>query len=586
MARPLLIDGKLPMQIFTNRGYRYAVTRTSVRKENGTYNHPQKIWGTIDDSLTFTPNERYNALSQKEKDMILIPAGWTVAKDETAVPTSKVRPSYTWDGSSLLYGHTWFLEMLAHKSGLRDDLEHVFEDRAKTDEVLSLAYFDLLESASYSHMESNQQICWYPSVKQLAPCDITRLTKSICEDNKQTLFRCRKARVTGQNWLGVDSTSFTYLGKSLADARRGKNKEHDQADQINMLVVYDLDDGQPVYYRKMPGNIPDTRTMRVTLREMENCGFANMGLVLDRGYVSQEVMEMLVKAHCKFVMMAKLSDVQIKNAIKRLKNGEMTCHANWIGKHLIYGKHVDYKFDVTVKGEKKAVDTMKLCLFFDPEWQGEKRKKLEAHIDELEHQLENAKIDGQTLDQTSENTFREYFKLELTATRKIKSYTLDEAKIEDEITMTGYFAVLTNCMSPSRHELSEILDIYDMRPEQEKAFMFIKSEQEGRRFRTSTEASTDGRIFIQFVALILNCLIYRTYMSSDTLQKLFPSRRHMLDELRSIRLIRHPKRAKIITEIVGKQVDIFREFKLPVPLHLLPAAQRKAYAAVLAEENV
>ena len=152
--------------------------------------------------------------------------------------------------------------------------------------------------------------------------------------------------------------------------------------------------------------------------------------------------------------------------------------------------------------------------------------------------------------------------------------------------MTGYFAVLTNCMSPSRHELSEILDIYDMRPEQEKAFMFIKSEQEGRRFRTSTEASTDGRIFIQFVALILNCLIYRTYMSSDTLQKLFPSRRHMLDELRSIRLIRHPKRAKIITEIVGKQVDIFREFKLPVPLHLLPAAQRKAYAAVLAEENV
>lgn len=53
MARPLLVDGKLPMQIFTNHGYRYAVTRTSVRKPDGTYNHPQRIWGTVDDSLTF-----------------------------------------------------------------------------------------------------------------------------------------------------------------------------------------------------------------------------------------------------------------------------------------------------------------------------------------------------------------------------------------------------------------------------------------------------------------------------------------------------------------------------------------------------
>ena len=45
MARPLLIDGKFPMRIFTNNGYRYAVTRTSVRKADGRYNHPQKLWG-------------------------------------------------------------------------------------------------------------------------------------------------------------------------------------------------------------------------------------------------------------------------------------------------------------------------------------------------------------------------------------------------------------------------------------------------------------------------------------------------------------------------------------------------------------
>lgn len=580
MARPLLVDGKLPMQIFTNHGYRYAVTRTSVRKADGTYNHPQRIWGTVDDSLTFTPNERYLALPQEEKDGIMIPVAWHIASRQPAAVRG--RPSYSGACSSLLYGHTWFLEMLASQCGLRDDLEHVFEDAARADQILSLAYYSLVESASYSHMENSQRISWYPSGKALAPCDITRLTQAISEDDKQAMFRCRKARATGKRWLGIDSTSFTCLGKSLADAKRGKNKEHDLDDQINMLVVYDLDGGQPVYYRKMPGNIPDTRTMRVTLQELQACGFSNLCFVFDRGCVSEEVLEMLVKNHCKFVMMAKVADSQIRRAIKSLKQDEMASHCNWIDKHGTYGKVFDYKFDVTVKGERTPVDTMKFCLFFDPEWQGEKKKCLDAKVSEMERQLENIKADGQKLDEADIAAFGEYFELKLTAGKKLKSYELEEDRLSKEITLTGFFAVITNCMSPSRHDLSEILDIYGLRPEQEKAFMFVKSEQEGRRFRTSTETSTDGRIFIQFIALILNCIIYRKYTSSETLQKLFPSRKHMLDELRSIRLIRHPKRAKMITEIVGRQIDVFKEFKMPVPLHLLPAAQRKAYAEMLA----
>ena len=143
---------------------------------------------------------------------------------------------------------------------------------------------------------------------------------------------------------------------------------------------------------------------------------------------------------------------------------------------------------------------------------------------------------------------------------------------------TGYFAVLTNCLSPSRHDLAEILDIYGMRDEQEKSFMFIKSEQEGRRLRTPKEESANGRLFIQFIALILNCIIYRTFSASKTLQKLFPTRQHMIDELRAIRLICHPLKAKIITEIVGRQVDVFKEFHLPVHIKLLPKERRKEFA--------
>ena len=84
MARPLLIDGKLPMRIFVDNGYRYAVTRTSVRKPDGKYNHPQRIWGTVDDELNFVPNARYLALSEAERNGMLMPPEWKLKAEDPA----------------------------------------------------------------------------------------------------------------------------------------------------------------------------------------------------------------------------------------------------------------------------------------------------------------------------------------------------------------------------------------------------------------------------------------------------------------------------------------------------------------------
>lgn len=179
--------------------------------------------------------------------------------------------------------------MLADRSGLRDDLVHVFEDKDMADNVLTMAFFSLLGSSSFSHLASEQRTTWFPADSPIESWDASRLTASITEDAKQALFRCRKARTDATSWLGIDSTSFTHYGKGLADSKRGKNKEHDHADQVNVLVLYDITDGSPVYYRQMPGNMPDTRSMRVTLDEFMANGFGNVNLVRDRGYVSEEV---------------------------------------------------------------------------------------------------------------------------------------------------------------------------------------------------------------------------------------------------------------------------------------------------------
>ena len=194
MARPLLIDGKLPMRIFVDNGYRYAVTRTSVRKPDGKYNHPQRIWGTVDDELNFVPNARYLALSEAERNGMLMPPEWKLRAEAPAPSPSRGRPSSSGESSSLLYGHTWFLDMLADSSGLRDDLVHVFESRETADRILTMAYYSLVAGSSYSHLAGEQRIAWFPSAEPLEAWDTTRITASVTENDRQALFRCRRAR--------------------------------------------------------------------------------------------------------------------------------------------------------------------------------------------------------------------------------------------------------------------------------------------------------------------------------------------------------------------------------------------------------
>ena len=77
---------------------------------------------------------------------MLMPAEWKLAPTEPAkasLSPKRGRPSYSGESVSLLYGHTWFLDMLSDVSGLRDDLVHVFEDSEQTDKVLSMAYYSM-----------------------------------------------------------------------------------------------------------------------------------------------------------------------------------------------------------------------------------------------------------------------------------------------------------------------------------------------------------------------------------------------------------------------------------------------------------
>ncbi len=580
MARPRRADGKTKILLFVTGGYRYAISQGSVRDpETGKYSHPKITYGTVTDDLRFLPNKRFLEMSTEERKRLAFPPGWNLDSiDSAPLPPveNRGRPSYTGESRSLLYGAPLFLEKVADACGLRKDLTTIFGKRGIVDDLLSLAYFELIHRDCYNHLEPMQKVEWYPTKNILSPSRITRLTQSLTEQNKQDLFACRQARVVEDSWIAIDSTSFTVYGTRLADSHYGKNKEHDPQPQVNMLVLYDVTTGQPVYYRVLPGNITDARTLATTLKELDLKGFKLIQFLLDRGYISFETLELLVKRKLGFIMISKTGDKKIKATIEAIDIEGFCVTENYIGKHQLYGMDCEYPFEVHVNGKLKKTTPLRLCLFFDPEMQGAKKKEIAGFMYRNSESLKSHIEDRIPLSDEATEEFSKHFSLMVDEdTHMLLSFEEKGEVVKQQYVQSGFFACLCNNMDKDKYSLTHILDRYRMRDQQEKTFMFIKSTQNGRRLRTSTELSTNGRVFIQFIALILNSYIHHIYSNSPTLEKMFPTRVHMYEELMSIRRIEHPKKAKIITEFVGKQIDIFDCFGFEIPKGCRPKSRPK-----------
>jgi transposase len=68
----------------------------------------------------------------------------------------------------------------------------------------------------------------------------------------------------------------------------GKDKEHDQLPQLNLVLVFGEKSNLPFYYRKLPGNITDVQTVKNLIREMQLLGYDKVKLVMDRGFCSPD----------------------------------------------------------------------------------------------------------------------------------------------------------------------------------------------------------------------------------------------------------------------------------------------------------
>ena len=568
MARPIDENAQFKVKPHVTKGYTYASTQPPyIDPETGKKKYRYVHWGTINDDQVFIPGSRFYLATPEERSRLIFPEEWDMGEAEKLTGLRKPgRPAYDGKEQNRMYGDIWLLEQIAIKTGIRQDLEDVFNgNKELVDDIFTLAVFPYITTYNYSRVARWQDIAAAPSGRELTPCEITRLTQAITEQHRMDLLRLRAARLQKEELCAVDSTSRSAYGGSLADICWGKNKEGLPLQQTTEVVVYTLSIHMPVYYRTFPGNMPDVRSYDTILTDLEHAGFKDLILVTDRGYESLRNLEKYILRGQQAVMCVKTGRSDVVKAIQGFEDyGARPDGMEVDPDAKIYHKQFEISYDVKSTGKSvKKADRLKLNLYFDPVRRGLEIMELDITLSYQKVSLEGLLASNGTFaDAATVKRDYTYYVVEYdSATMAIKSFELNEKKVNKARMLSGFFAIMTHGVDFSA---METFRTYSLRDEQEKYFQQMKSQMMADRQRNWSEEGKTGRLFILFVSMILSSWV-RHIWKSTRLYDLLSSSYAILDEMRPIRLIEHTNRTKFITPFVGKQVDICEEFGFKIP---------------------
>ena len=452
--------------------------------------------------------------------------------------------------SRLFFGATYLLDQIGEVTGLTADLKACFPNTYK--QIQSIAYYLVLEDQNpLFRFKKWAAIHRHPYGKDIPSQRSTEIFQSVTEEAKMHFFRLQGKRRAEKEYWAYDSTSISSRSETLRQVKYGKNKDDDHLPQINLALVFGEESRLPFYYRKLAGNIPDVKTIQELLRELDVLGYEKIKLVMDRGYYSADNINALFKKHLKFLCGTSSALSFVKEFIREI--GSKKDHYEYYNSNLelyVFSKTIawDYEQERPYKGDViKEERRMYLHLYFNPDKLADDGKTFNRKLDALKNEL----LSGRRVPE-HEKDYRKYFEIKETPKRGI-SLTVKQDAVDAAHERYGFFVLISNEV---KDPVTSLI-LYRMRNVVEKAFWNVKERLNLKRTMTSSESSLEGKLFVEFVALI-----YLSYIQKKMEDKgLFATYtlHELLDELDVIECFMEPGKSPIQGEVLKKQELIYRD---------------------------
>ena len=355
-------------------------------------------------------------------------------------------------------------------------------------------------------------------------------------------------------YISYDSTNKKCQAGEIDFVENGYFKDEIKAPVINYSIAYDTNNAVPLFYEDYPGSIVDIAQLQTMLEKANGYGYRHAGFILDRGYFSKENIHYMDKCGYDFVIMMKGMKDMVRELVLQVKGTfeeDRSCSIR------------DYKVSgTTVKKQLFPSDKNKryFHIYYNSRKKSSERESFEARIDKLGECLR--KYEG-TSNRPPEG-FRKYFDLIYYHEGKEDEKFMYARELTDvineEIKLCGYFVIITS----EEMTAAEALDLYKSRDASEKLFRGDKSYLGNRSFRTHTNESTQAKIFVEFVALILRNRFYTCIRK----QRVHSDKKYnymnvpaAIRELEKIEMVRQPDREyRLAYAVTATQKEILKAF--------------------------
>ena len=291
-------------------------------------------------------------------------------------------------------------------------------------------------------------------------------------------------------YVGYDSTNFNTNAYGIELADYGHPKVDEGLPQYNLAYAVNQKDSTPLFYELYDGSVIDNTELEIMLEEAKEFGHEKLGVLMDRGYISEKNIKALRTKGYEYILMMKQNQRICQEIIEEYGAAVQSLEGYYIGEHGVYGTTV-------VKKQLYGQET-NIHVYYDDIRASEEKVALMSRYETWEKEIEK-KVAKRIATEGEMKKYKKVFKLKYDQNGYLVAYQRNSRYIKEEIRNLGFFFIITS----EEMSTSKALDIYRGRDNIEKMFRSLKSGIDFNKARVHTTESLKSKVFVTFIAMIV-----------------------------------------------------------------------------------
>ena len=468
----------------------------------------------------------------------------------TFIPSKRLNPQQaavrdpTVTASAQIIGPLAVLNEFSRRTGLENLLKSCFPDTHN--QILAMANYLAIQGGALSHCSSWAKSHEPDLAASLTSQRISAILSSIGTDAKQTFLAQWMKKTLEDDYICYDITSISSYSELNEYIKYGYNRDGEKLPQLNLAMLFGQKSALPVYYHRVPGSITDVSMLHNLILTFKKLDVKRLHFVMDKWFYSKKNLDELVEHRDHFTIGVPLSNKWLQHAIDDIRD---TIHGpagyRKLDDEILYVHSRLYPW-----GEKNH--RCYLHLYYNAKSHAKDVDMFNGELLEYKQELES----GNPVKE-HQKAYDNFFIQKKTPKRGLQVSYNTEAISQHISRYAGFQGLLSNGIK----DPIDAMRVYRDKDAVEKCFDDLKNSLDMKRLRMHQSSTVDGRLFIQFIALILISALRQKMRTSGLIEKY--TIHELLREMETIVKVQYSGRyGHILTEVTKVQREILKELDI------------------------